>query len=79
MEPGHLYTNLDAAVYAACCLSSLHPAGATVYYRVTAQNNEEYMITSGAVDADGIEIWQLEGENWHECYTITSPAAGHKR
>jgi len=72
MEPGHLYTNLDAAVHAACCLSSLHPAGATVYYRVTAENNEEYMITSEAVDADG-NGWQLEGANWHECYTITSP------
>lgn len=74
MEPGHLYTNFDEAVYAACCLCTLHPAGATVYFRVTAQNNEEYMITTEAVDYEG-NGWRLHGDGWEQCYTITSPRA----
>lgn len=74
MEPGHLYTKLDEAVHAACCLCTLHPAGATVYFRVTPQNNEEYMITTEAVDYDG-NGWRLDGDGWEQCYTITSPRA----
>lgn len=54
------------------CDHTSHPAGATVYCRVTAGNNEEYMVTSQVVHADG-NGWQPEGANWNECYTITSP------
>ena len=71
MEPGHIYTDLDQAVHAACCLCTLHSAGATVHCRITARNDEEYMITTEAIDYAG-NGWRLDGDGWTECYTITS-------
>jgi hypothetical protein len=74
LGPGYIYLTMAAAMHAASCLCGLDSAGATVHYRVTPTNDEEYAVTTQAVRVDGAK-WTLPGDGWRPCYTITDATA----
>ena len=70
LSPRFVYHSLEEAMHAASCLSGLDPAGATIHGRITADNDEEYMVTTPAVRVDGTP-WDLVGDGWVRHYIIT--------
>ncbi len=74
LEPGTVYSNLDDAVTAACCLSGLHPEGATVYCTtegpdVSPNTGEAYCVSTKAVQRGGA-TWPVPGAPYAGVYTI---------
>ncbi len=74
LEPGTVYTNLDDAVHAACCLSGLHPGGATVHCTTTGpdvsqKGGEAYRVSTQAVQ-DGGATWDWPAAPYEPVYNI---------
>lgn len=71
--PGTHYANLDEAVNAACCLSSQHPNGATVYCtteEVLFESGECYVVAVDITQRGTGKRWEIPSAPYEPTYTI---------
>ncbi len=83
LDPGTVYSNLDAAMQAASCLSGLHEEGASIYVNTDPKvadphTGEAYVIACASVRADG-STWPEPDAMWEPVYTITKAKRPSRR
>ena len=72
--PNAIYATMDEAVNAACCLSSQHPNGATVYCTtegVLFDSGEAYIVAVGITQRGTGATWDIPSAPYEPVYTIT--------
>ena len=75
LEPDTTYAHLDMAVWAACCLCGLDPAGATIYgttdpVYADPDSGEAYRVVTAAVQRGGKRWTAPTDPAWTPTYTI---------
>ncbi len=77
--PNTVYATMDEAVHAACCLSSQHPKGATVYCRtegVLFNSGEAYIVAVAITQRGTGATWDVPPSPYEPVYTITRAKGG---
>ena len=72
--PNTIYATMDEAVSAACCLSSQHPKGATVYgttVDVLFDSGEAYIVAVDISQRGTGATWDVPSAPYEPIYTIT--------